>query len=118
MHKKALTKKDLLNLERLLRAQRSVLIQETEELESEAASQQGAPLETHGDAAAVERDRTTDLTLLGDEAVLLGEVVAALDRLREGKYGRCEDCGKAIPRVRLAVIPHARRCMECETQQQ
>ena len=118
MSTKPLTRLDLLNLERLLQAQRAVLIEETEELESEAVGDQSAALETQGDAAAVERDRTMDLTLLGDEAVLLREVVAAIDRLREGTYGRCEDCGKAIPRGRLAVIPYARRCVRCETHQE
>ena len=118
MSKKALTKPDLRNLERLLLAQRAVLIEETEELESEAVGEQSAAWETQGDAAAVERDRTMDLTLLGDEAALLREVVAAIDRLRKGTYGRCEDCGKAIPRARLAVIPYARRCVRCETHQE
>jgi DnaK suppressor protein len=118
MDEKALTKRDLLHLERLLRAQRIVLTQEMDELESEATGQQGATPETQGDAALVDRDHTMDLTLLGDEAAILGEVVAAIDRLREGTYGRCEDCGRAITRARLAVIPYARRCMECETQQE
>jgi DnaK suppressor protein len=39
-------------------------------------------------------------------------VVAALQRLDEGTYGTCVDCGKPIPQVRLEVRPEAARCVE------
>ena len=45
---------------------------------------------------------------------MLNEVDAALTRIEEGTYGRCEDCGKAIPAQRLAAIPYALRCVPCE----
>jgi len=40
------------------------------------------------------------------------EVVAALQRLDDGTYGRCVDCGKEIPAARLEVRPEASRCVE------
>lgn len=39
----------------------------------------------------------------------------ALARLEAGEYGYCEDCGGRIPQERLAAIPEATRCIECQT---
>ena len=65
-------------------------------------------------------------TLLEDLAVdtiqreqqLLGEVEAALGRLREGLYGVCEGCGEQIPERRLHALPWARFCLACAERRQ
>jgi DnaK suppressor protein len=44
----------------------------------------------------------------------LAEIELALDRLRCGRYGRCIDCGEAIGRDRLDVLPSAARCTQCQ----
>ncbi|MFO7593262.1 MAG: TraR/DksA C4-type zinc finger protein [Pseudomonadota bacterium] len=41
----------------------------------------------------------------------LREVEAAQERMREGYYGRCEDCEVEIPYERLKAYPTARRCV-------
>jgi DnaK suppressor protein len=41
----------------------------------------------------------------------LDEVEAAIKRLQEGSYGRCEVCGKAIGTARLEAMPAARLCI-------
>ena len=46
----------------------------------------------------------------------LAEVHAALDRLRDGIYGTCIDCGQPIDLLRLTAIPSAARCMACQMQ--
>lgn len=43
----------------------------------------------------------------------LAEVEAALARLADGTYGRCEKCGTGIGAARLAARPAARRCITC-----
>ncbi|HET9731863.1 MAG TPA: TraR/DksA family transcriptional regulator [Acidimicrobiales bacterium] len=43
----------------------------------------------------------------------LGEVEHALSKLESGEYGRCEDCGDAIPEARLEAMPAARFCINC-----
>ena len=45
--------------------------------------------------------------------VLLQEVDAALDRLDQGRYGRCEGCGDPIEPLVLAAEPAARTCLDC-----
>jgi len=43
----------------------------------------------------------------------LDEVDAALARVADGTYGRCETCGQPIPAARLEARPVARRCVTC-----
>ncbi|MFH0863928.1 MAG: TraR/DksA C4-type zinc finger protein [Candidatus Gottesmanbacteria bacterium] len=38
----------------------------------------------------------------------------ALTKIKIGKYGICERCGKMIDTDRLAVMPAAELCLECE----
>lgn len=45
---------------------------------------------------------------------LLREIADALERLREGTYGTCPDCGMPISRKRLEAIPWARYCVSCQ----
>lgn len=45
----------------------------------------------------------------------LADVRAALARLDDGSYGNCIDCTQLIAPSRLAAIPAAARCMECQT---
>src|SRR5262249_15729722 len=51
--------------------------------------------------------------LIQNEEQALDEIGAALDRLKQGTFGRCEECGKDIPRPRLQAIPYTRHCVEC-----
>lgn len=53
-------------------------------------------------------------TIERSEAGLLAKVNAALGRIEQGTFGRCEDCGRTIPAGRLAALPHAARCVVCE----
>lgn len=43
----------------------------------------------------------------------LEELGAARERLGQGRYGRCERCGRSIPPERLAARPTARTCVTC-----
>jgi RNA polymerase-binding transcription factor DksA len=43
----------------------------------------------------------------------LEQIGAALERLDDGSYGRCVDCGSAIARERLELRPFAAGCVAC-----
>jgi RNA polymerase-binding transcription factor DksA len=43
----------------------------------------------------------------------LADVEEALARLAAGTFGRCEQCGSAIPAGTLAAVPEARYCPAC-----
>ena len=44
----------------------------------------------------------------------LRDINLALKKIKQGKYGICEKCGKKIRIERLEVYPEARFCSECE----
>ncbi|MEW6705883.1 MAG: TraR/DksA C4-type zinc finger protein [Pseudomonadota bacterium] len=44
----------------------------------------------------------------------LREIEAARERIEDGSYGACTDCGKDIPLQRLQAQPTARRCIACQ----
>ncbi len=39
---------------------------------------------------------------------------AALDRLREGEYGTCVECGETIAPARLRALPEVQTCVRCQ----
>jgi DnaK suppressor protein len=47
------------------------------------------------------------------ERQALAEIEAALDRLSNGQYGRCEQCREPISAALLARQPQARYCTAC-----
>jgi DnaK suppressor protein len=51
--------------------------------------------------------------LRGREIARHGDLIAALERMERGSFGRCERCEGAIPHGRLLVIPEARNCAGC-----
>jgi len=44
----------------------------------------------------------------------LEPIEEALERLDDGTYGHCTDCGSAIGSARLLALPYARRCLSCQ----
>jgi RNA polymerase-binding transcription factor DksA len=39
---------------------------------------------------------------------------AALDRLNEGEYGTCVECGEPISPARLHAVPEVETCVRCQ----
>jgi DnaK suppressor protein len=48
------------------------------------------------------------------ESRLLRQVKAALQRLHDGTFGTCLDCESAISPRRLAAVPWAPLCIQCQ----
>ena len=48
------------------------------------------------------------------ESTLLRQVKAALRRIHDGSFGTCIDCESAISPKRLAAVPWATRCIQCQ----
>jgi DnaK suppressor protein len=48
------------------------------------------------------------------ESGLLRDVKAALLRVHDGTFGTCIDCESAISPKRLAAVPWALRCIQCQ----
>ena len=85
---------------------RSSLLDETGELLSSSADNHLA------DTASQTFERELDEGLEEDAERQLREVEAALARIDEGSYGKCEVCGREIPEERLEAIPWATLCVD------
>jgi DnaK suppressor protein len=53
--------------------------------------------------------------LMERDAGEIGELAAAIERLDNGSYGWCVECGLDIDARRLEAMPAARRCSTCQT---
>ena len=59
-------------------------------------------------------ERENTLHLLANEEQMLDEIRAALERITQGTFGRCEECGgEVLPRGRLKELPYTRYCVTC-----
>lgn len=58
--------------------------------------------------------READQAIAESVQAELEEVDAALRRVEDGTYGRCEACGRPIGDERLEALPAARLCLEDE----
>lgn len=43
----------------------------------------------------------------------LKDINSALEKIKNGTYGVCENCGKKISEERLLAIPEAKTCLKC-----
>jgi len=66
-------------------------------------------------------DHTADAVLqmtrtisAGQLAQVAGDIDRALEKLEEGTYGTCDDCGRSIAPERLEALPWATRCVSCQ----
>jgi DnaK suppressor protein len=66
------------------------------------------------DDSAFANDRDIAVERLVQITSLLASVRSALDRMADGSYGVCTDCGEAISPKRLAVLPWAAYCRPCQ----
>lgn len=53
------------------------------------------------------------LSLMESEGGTLGQIEDALERIEDGEYGQCEECGARIPKTRLNALPYATMCVKC-----
>ena len=55
-----------------------------------------------------------EFALIQMKAETLNRIAAALERLDDGSYGYCYECGEEIAEQRLRALPFATRCKACE----
>lgn len=72
-----------------------------------AAVSAGSVLEAGSD------ERPVDAVVSTDVEARFDSVSSALERLDDGSYGLCNECGATIPYGRLIVMPEATHCVGC-----
>jgi DnaK suppressor protein len=105
---------------------KSRLLAERQQLLERIATQRGGAV-SRVDMAAEHDMRAMEsharaITEMGEEFAMnehetaeLAAIDAALERLAQGLYGQCQDCGVVIPEARLNAYPMALRCVNCQS---
>ena len=70
------------------------------------------------DRATAESDRSFTLRIRDRERRLIRKIQAALQRIDDGSYGICEDCGEEIGVPRLKARPVTKLCINCKSKQE
>lgn len=108
----------VLKFKKLLLKEREKLEKDIKHLEFKTREDSSGDLSTHtyhiADVGTDNFDKDMNLGLCGTEQELLQEVDTALDRIKNGSYGRCEICKDDIPQKRLRVVPYAHFCLKCK----
>jgi DnaK suppressor protein len=80
---------------------------------AEAAGAAGTDDEHDPEGATLAFERQHAAALLEQARERLAAIDAALDRVRDGRYGVCDRCGQPIGDDRLAARPAALTCIRC-----
>jgi DnaK suppressor protein len=112
-----LTKKKLKNFEKLLNERLDDLLSEANKTVSGMTSFK-ENLPDPADRATLESDRNFTLRIGDRERKLILKIKEALERIEEGSYGICEECGEDISEARLKARPVTTLCIECKKRQE
>ena len=69
------------------------------------------------DMAASETYAATQVRLHQTDSKLMRAIEDALTRIRNEKFGLCEECGQPISQARLEAVPWTRWCRDCKERQ-
>lgn len=116
------TAQELRRLRRSLEKRRRQLLRSESSLEhqglkdlTEEATDEISHIRTHpADLGTMEYDQRLALYLAEEEIKELQDIEHALVKMKNERYGVCEDCGADIPLARLEAIPYTRYCGDCE----
>jgi DnaK suppressor protein len=70
------------------------------------------------DKAASAYSKELNFSLSDGERNLLMQVEEAFNRMREGTYGSCTNCGITIGERRLTAVPWTTYCIDCQELQE
>ena len=68
-----------------------------------------------GEESSVNAQAEINTAVLNSHADEIQRIRSALQRIEEGVYGHCRDCGEPIGTARLDANPFADRCIDCQT---
>lgn len=102
---------DLATLEATLRARLAALTSDIDGLEADRR----APLDADFSEQATELAGQDAIGGIEDNKVAeAARIRAALARIADGSYGVCVKCGCSIPAARMAAVPTATSCVNCD----
>lgn len=111
---------DLDKFKTILQGLKSELSGDIDRLEADAFATDGerASVDNLADIGSDSFSQEFSLELLQRDEATLGEISDALVRIAEGSFGQCESCTEWLPKARLAAMPYARLCVECQRREE
>lgn len=113
--KKDLDKKTITKFKKILLKEREQIVGEVKQIVESSKEMGQDGIQDIGDEAANIYNKQVLLSLNENERTRLQEVDDSLDRIENGTYGICEECGESIGLKRLEVRPVAKYCVPCLT---
>ncbi len=110
-----LDKKTIAKFKKILLKQREEIVSGVKQMVESSKEMGQDGIQDIGDEAANIYNKQVLLSLNENERIRLQEVDEALDRIENGTYGICEECGGPISLKRLDVRPVAKYCVPCLT---
>ena len=111
----------MFDAEKTLRDERANLVHQLSELGANDAGELRDDVdygEAFADAAAATAERTEVIGLVDSVKRMLDDVDVALERLVDGSYGTCAECGKKIGKARIEFRPESIYCVDCKSKSQ
>jgi len=106
-----MTKTAIKDLKKKLLAERELLV---EKLKGNDLSVDDAETPDPVDLAVRNYSKNVQLAVSENESKQLALIDEALLRIEDDEYGVCQNCEKEVQAKRLAAIPWARYCLECQ----
>ncbi|MBV8070006.1 MAG: TraR/DksA family transcriptional regulator [Acidobacteriaceae bacterium] len=103
---------DLEHFRKVLLAKEKELTGEIARLSGDARYARTAEVEDPMDQVTSDQGEATALEETSNLSDTLSQVRAALQRLHNGEYGRCVDCGREIKLARLEAVPWTPYCID------
>ena len=70
------------------------------------------------DQATIESDLDINIHMRERDSKLIKKIKQALERIEDGTYGICDDCGEEISSQRLKARPVTTVCIDCKKRQE
>ena len=103
---------DTQHYKNLLQARERELIDEANRFDAEARDSRSSEVEDPIDTLISDEGKAANFQLEDVAARNLQQVRAALQRIEDGTYGFCVDCGRPIEIARLDAVPWTPYCIE------
>jgi DnaK suppressor protein len=107
-------RKDLERFRTQLLAKRADLLDRVKSARDSEQSTDTEEAPDLGDRALSTVSRDLMYQLTGSERDLVKRINQALERIVDGTFGACVNCGAAIHAARLEAVPWARHCIDCQ----
>ncbi|MCA9628694.1 MAG: TraR/DksA family transcriptional regulator [Polyangiaceae bacterium] len=113
-----MNKAKLKKFQQLLEDKRNEIVQRARQTLDQDMTLDADDLPDEMDLASSEYLQSFTFRLRGREKTFLEKIQKALERIEDGSFGDCEECGEPISEKRLEARPETTLCIRCKEDQE